>query len=73
MNTCLRIARGLALVSLLAACGATEDTPRDAPPLQDTAFSDMASTIDKARGVEHTTLQHKESLDAAIDAGEGVE
>jgi nitrous oxide reductase accessory protein NosL len=72
MKTSLRIASGLALVALLAACGAAEDAPRDAPPpVQDTAFGEMVGTMDKARGVENTTLQHKEDIDEAVRESEG--
>jgi nitrous oxide reductase accessory protein NosL len=72
MNAYPRTAFALALVAMLAACGATEDSPRaEPPPVEETAFGDMVGTMDKARGVEDATLQHKQSLDAAVDASEG--
>ena len=72
MNAYPRTAFALALVAMLAACGATEDSPRaEPPPVEETAFGDMVGTMDKARGVEDATLQHEQSLDAAVDASEG--
>lgn len=72
MNAYPRTAFALALVAMLAACGATEDSPRaEPPPVEETAFGDMVGTMDKARGVEDATMQHKQNLDAAVDASEG--
>lgn len=55
---------------LLAACGPGERAEDQPPPLKDTAFGDMAGTLDKARGVEDTALQHKEAIDRALERDE---
>jgi hypothetical protein len=56
---------------LAAACGGTgEEEQRQPPPVEDTAFGDAVGTMDRARAVEDTTLQHKQDLDRAIDEQE---
>lgn len=62
----------LMLFCSLAACGKQEE-PLEDPPLkvEDTVFGDMTQTIERAKSVEATTLEHKEALDRAIDAEEG--
>lgn len=66
----------LALIApcLLCACGASEDSapPKQPMPVKDTVLGDMAGAMDKARGVEATTLQHKEDMDRALQEQEGV-
>jgi ABC-type glycerol-3-phosphate transport system substrate-binding protein len=54
---------------VLAACGGEEgaDAP---PPVSDTAFGPAVGTMDRARAVEHSTMQHKQELDRAMDAAE---
>jgi hypothetical protein len=60
----------LALVaSLLAACG-SEQKPSEPPPLKDTAFGDMAGTVDKAHAVEGQVMDHKEAIDQALEQNE---
>lgn len=54
---------------LLAACG-SEQKPAEPPPLEDTAFRDMAGAMDKARGVEATLQQQQEALDRTLQENE---
>ena len=59
------------LVSLgLAACSGESEQSQEPPPVKEKAFGDMVRTMDKARAVEDTTMQHKEDLDRALDAAE---
>lgn len=63
----------IAISMLVTACGA-QDEPRPEPPtVEDTAFGDMVGTMDKARSVEGTTLQHKQDLDRALEQSEGAD
>jgi hypothetical protein len=64
----------------LAACGHPNPIPdsnpsgtpgSEPPPVKDTAFGDMVGTMDKARGVETTTLQHKQDMDRTLEQQEG--
>ncbi|WP_129781496.1 hypothetical protein [Peristeroidobacter soli] len=60
----------LALVaSLLAACG-SEQKPTEPSPVKDTAFGDMAGTVDKARAVEGQVQDSKAAIDRALDQNE---
>ena len=60
----------LALVaSLLAACG-SEAKPTAPPPVEETVFKDMSGAVDKARAVEGTVQEQKESMDRALDENE---
>lgn len=54
-------------------CANDENTAqREAPPaVEDTVFGDTVQTIDKARAVESTVLQHKDELDRAVGESEG--
>lgn len=53
---------------IVTACGSGGESEQPAPPpVEDTAFGDAVGTMDRARGVEDTTLQHKQDLDRAID------
>jgi nitrous oxide reductase accessory protein NosL len=62
----------VALAAVLAACGAADDSTRaEPPPVEETAFGDMVGTMDEARGVEDTTMQHKENIDQALRESEG--
>jgi hypothetical protein len=54
----------------LAACGPANETPEEPMPVKDTVIGDMVGTMDKARAVEDTAMQHKEDLDRALDAAE---
>lgn len=66
----IQSAASLAFVALLlAACG-SEQKPAEPPPVQDTAFRDMAGAMDKARGVEATLQQEKEALDRKLQENE---
>jgi hypothetical protein len=71
--TIRRISAGMIAAVALAACGAHEESQqRPPPPVEDTAFGTMAGTMDKARGVEDTTLQHKEDMDQELRRQEGA-
>jgi len=60
----------LALVaSLLAACG-SEAKPTAPPPVEETVFKDMSGAVDKARAVDGTIQEQKESMDRALDENE---
>jgi uncharacterized lipoprotein len=54
----------------LAACSSESEQSRAPAPVKDEAYEDMARTMDKARAVEDTTMQHTEDLDRALDAAE---
>jgi hypothetical protein len=56
----------------LAACGSSGETPNEPLPVKDTVAGDLIGTMDKARAVEDTTMQHKEDLDRAMDAAENA-
>ena len=70
----MTIVRPLVLLVLAVAatgCGSESSQPSAPPPVKDTAFGDMAGAMDKARGVEATTMQQKEDLDRAVQEAEG--
>lgn len=71
MNAAHRSMLVLILAVELAACGAGQEAAEQPPPVADTALGDMVGTMDKARAVEATTMQHKEDLDRAMEAAEG--
>jgi hypothetical protein len=54
------------ITSLLAACG-SEQKPTAPPPVEDTVFRDMSGAMDKARAVDGTVQEQKESLDRALE------
>ncbi|MDY6944592.1 MAG: hypothetical protein SXG53_02645 [Pseudomonadota bacterium] len=56
--------------SWLAACGAQPNPAPPPPPVEDTAFGDMAGAMDKARAVEGTMQEHKEALDRTLEEKE---
>jgi hypothetical protein len=61
------------LISIgLAACGSDSEAPREPMPVKDTVAGDLIGTMDKARAVEDTTMQHKEDLDRALDDAENA-
>jgi hypothetical protein len=62
------------LVSVgLTACGSANDAPQEPPPpAQETVLGDMVGTMDKARAVEGTMMQHKEKLDRTLDGAENA-
>ena len=55
--------------SVLAACG-SEQQPAEPPPIEQTAFGDMAGTLDKARAVEGEVQDHKQAIDRALEENE---
>lgn len=59
------------LLLALGACGSKTEPPKEPPPVQETVFGDLVGTMDKARSVEATTLQHKEELDRSLEEAEG--
>jgi hypothetical protein len=71
MNAAHRSLAALFVASALSACGTGQDESREPPPIEDTVFGDTVGAMDKARGVEATTLQHKQELDRAMEAAEG--
>ena len=71
MRTNQRIPLAAALL-VLSACGAQEEPRPEPPPVEDTAFGDAVGTMDRARAVGDTTLQHKQDLDRTIEQGEGA-
>ena len=71
----MRIAQRLVIVSivtLLGGCGAAENETeeRQPPPVEDTVFGDTVETLDRARGVEDTVMQHKQELDRRLEQDE---
>lgn len=66
-------ARGATLVvaAVLTACGAGQDTA-EPPPVEDTAFGDLAGAVDEARAVESTLQEHKEALDRTLEQNENA-
>jgi hypothetical protein len=66
-----RTLAAIVICCALSACGGSEDESREPMPVKDTVLGDAIGTMDKARAVEDTTLQHKEDLDRAMDEAEG--
>jgi hypothetical protein len=69
MNAAHRTLAALFVAAALSACGAGSQEARPAPA-EDNVLKDMTGTMDKARGVEDTTLEHKEELDRAMEAAQ---
>jgi hypothetical protein len=69
----MRATVGLALMlSVIAACSGPQDEQGKAPmKVEDTAFGDMTQTMDRAKAVEQTTLQHKADVDKALESDGG--
>jgi hypothetical protein len=57
-------AAALIAALLLASCGDNDKAP---PPVEDTVFGDTVGTTQKARAVEDTVMQQKESIDRSLD------
>jgi len=69
-KTRIQSAASVAVAALmLAACG-SEQKPAERPPVQDTAFRDMAGAMDKARGAEATLQQGQEARDRKLQEQE---
>jgi hypothetical protein len=66
-----RTLAALVICGALSACGGGQEEPREPMPVKDTVLGDAIGTMDKARAVEDTTMQHKEDLDRAMDEAEG--
>jgi hypothetical protein len=63
------------LVSLaLSACASDKDEAPESspPPVEDTVFGAAVGTLDAARSVESTSLEHKEALDEALEREAGA-
>jgi hypothetical protein len=67
-----RMLSALVLCCVLSACGGNQDEAREPMPVKDTVFGDTVGTMDKARAVEETTMQHKENLDRAMEDAESA-
>jgi hypothetical protein len=70
MTTTRRVCSVVLAYMLLEGCGGgspDEGGQREPPPVEETVFGDAVGTMERARGVEDTTLQHKQDLDRAID------
>lgn len=72
MTAIRRMLAAFSLACTLSACSPSPDEQREPPPVKDTAFDDMVGTMDKARAVENTTMQHKEDVDRALQEAEGA-
>lgn len=60
------------LAGMLAGCGGSAQQEEPVEPVRDSAFGDLVRAEDKARSVEATTQQHKNDIDAAVQANEGA-
>lgn len=69
MNAVHRLLAALFVAAALTACGAGQEQAQ--APAADNALKDMVGTMDKARGVETTTMEHKKDLDKAMEAAAG--
>ncbi|MGH8185481.1 MAG: hypothetical protein ACREUC_02880 [Steroidobacteraceae bacterium] len=68
MTTIRRACAAMFASLIVTACGSGGESEQpEPPPVEDTVFGDAVGTMDRARGVEDTTLQHKQDLDRAID------
>ncbi|MFO7189803.1 MAG: hypothetical protein DIU74_008970 [Pseudomonadota bacterium] len=66
MQRCLMLAVFLApALAALAACNAR--TSSEPPPVEDTAFGELSSALDRAHAVEDANLQRKQDLDRALE------
>jgi hypothetical protein len=72
MTTTRRVCSVVLAYMLLQGCGGSPDEggQREPPPVDETVFGDAVGTMDRARGVEDTTLQRKQDLDRASDQQE---
>lgn len=74
MRTIQRIG-AVTLALLLGACSdAGDDAERPQPaPIEETAFGDMAGTLDEARAVEAAAQEHKQAIDRALEQSEAAQ
>jgi hypothetical protein len=58
---------------VIAACGSKPDEQNEPASMkvEDTVFGDMTQTMERAKSVETTTMQHKQDMDRALDANGG--
>lgn len=70
-TTYLKLAGSLALCALLGCSAENAEERPEPPPVEETVFDDMVGTMDRARSVEDTTMQHKQDLDRALQESEG--
>ena len=69
----------LVLLGPLAGCGSESAAPADPRPsaaerdqaLRESAFGELAETLERARGVEQLQQNRSGELDAALDKAEG--
>ena len=71
-----RLIAVLSMSALICACGAqqtdTSEPSEPAPmPVEETVFGDMVESMDKARDVDATVLEHKREVDQALEQAEG--
>jgi hypothetical protein len=73
LMTHVRLFAAVGCALVLAGCGrdADREQDREPPPVKDTAFGDMAGTMDKARAVQDTVDAHKNELDEQLKSQEG--
>lgn len=70
MTSTNQVALLLSALALVCACSSSEEGRPEPPPIEETAFKDMAGALEKAHSVEDTTLQRTEQLNEAIEASE---
>jgi ABC-type glycerol-3-phosphate transport system substrate-binding protein len=71
MSTINKVVPAVAAALLLAACSGNDKAAQSAPPpVKDTVFGDTVGTTEKARAVEDTVMQQKESIDRTLDQSE---
>lgn len=66
------VALSMLVIAGLSACGSEDAAERpEPPPVEETAVGDMVGTLDEARGVQDTTMKHKQDMDRALQESEG--
>ena len=66
-----RVASLLLVSLLLAACGSADEPRKPPPPVEETAFRDVAvKPVEKARNVENVVMEQKDATDKAIEQNE---
>jgi hypothetical protein len=60
------------LAMMCAACGSGHEAAAPEPmPPSDTVAGDQVRAMERAKGVETTTMESKQAVDRAVDEGEG--